>query len=167
MATQVNEIVLFHEGKAPDNMGRFWTDIIAQNDDWWESTHNFIQWIFPNRQFSFHNPAAPLLTDEVVAEFRSREDLKEVVRAVLKRFYIFLKIDEPNPWWVTNNNHNFLRITRVLHTLREFEMKKELNSFYNKLVTVNYNNQVITDIAFDYWTAAFEGSNDPENIKYL
>jgi|TARA_R110000787_G_scaffold17748_1_gene55075 hypothetical protein len=41
-------------------------DILDSYDDWMESNHSYIQWVFPNRTASIYNPSAHLLTDEFI-----------------------------------------------------------------------------------------------------
>lgn len=157
----MSKIAKFYLQEIPDHAGRYLVDIWAQSDEWLEKTHDYIQWMFPNRDPSPVSPKAPILTDEVVEEFKSNEYLITQVRTSLNRMIRFYEMDEENPWWCTKNNHNYLRCTRILHTLREFGMLKELSEFYSMLMTVaNNNSEVIHGLTRSYWADAFEGQQE-------
>ena len=144
----------FYKGKATDQSGRNLINILAMSDEDLEKDHMYIQYLFPNREPSHINPDAPLLDDETVEEIKSRSDIIEVVRICLKRMTDFYKMDEVHPWWATENNHNYLRMTRILNTLREFGMHEELNMFFRKLLIIFGNNEVISWLTFNYWLVA-------------
>lgn len=146
--------------KVPDHAGRYLVDIWGQSDEYLEKSHDYIQWMFPNREPSPVNPKAPILTDEVVEEFKSDSHLISQVRTSLNRMIRFFEMDEENPWWCTKNNHNYLRCTRIINTLREFGMVAELAEFYDKLLTIADNNEVINGITLSYWADAFEGQQE-------
>jgi len=150
----------FYLQKTPDHAGRYLVDIWAHSDEWLEKTHDYIQWMFPNREPSPVNPKAPVLTDEIVEEFKFNHYLIEMVRTSLNRMIRFLEMDEKNPWWTTKNNHNYLRCTRILNTLKEFGMVKELDDFYARLTTIAKDNEAINSLTLSYWEDAYEGLRD-------
>jgi hypothetical protein len=156
----MSEILSFYNCEAPDHAGRYLVDIWAFADEKLEKTHDYIQWLFPNREVSSVNPKAPLLTDEVVEEFKSNSYLLKNVKISLDRMIKFYEMDEENPWWCTKNNHNYLRCTRILNTLREFGMIEELSEFYSKLMIIADNNEVIHGLTRSYWEDAFEGQKE-------
>lgn len=155
-------IISFYEEKFPDLYGRYLSDILTMDDSWLERTHNYIQILFPNKDPSSFNPDAPLLTDEVITEFKSRPELKIAVKRSLDRMFLFYRMRDNNahPWWITKNNHNYLRCTRILHTLRAFKMYEELDDFYINLMWRYINNKdIIEESVFNYWKEAYEGSS--------
>jgi len=156
-----NEIVLFYEGTISDTECRFLDDILKFSNLHLESVHNYIQFLFPNRDESAVNLSAPLLTDAIVAEFKARPELRAAVKRSLDTMIKFYDMDAKNPWWCTKNNHNYLRCTRILNTLREFGMTDELNNFHSQLMDIYENNtEVIGSITLSYWGNAFEGQED-------
>lgn len=157
----MSDIADFYFQKIPDHAGRYLVDIWAQSDEWLEKTHDYIQWMFPTREPSFVNSKAPLLTDEIVQEFQTDPHLISQVRTSLNRMIRFFEMDAENPWWVTKNNHNYLRCTRILHCLRDFGMISELSDFYSNLLTIADNNrEVISGLTMGYWEDAFHGEQD-------
>lgn len=154
----MNALISFYEMSSPDNHNRWLDDIQRANDEWLEKTHNYIQWLFPNREPSPYNPDAPVLDDDTIEIFRSRNDLKLEVARSLETMIEFYQLDVTTPWWVTKKNHNYLRITRILNSLREFQMFEEACDFFDKLSEVYSNNkEIIGDVTFDFWEKAFTG----------
>jgi len=62
-------LVMFYLGSHPDHRGWLLSEILDQDDLWLEATHDFIQWLFPNREPSRVNAHAPILTSGVIAAF--------------------------------------------------------------------------------------------------
>ena len=54
----------FLAGTGKDRKGRTLEDILKQDDKWWERTHDFIQWVFPNADRSRYNLLAPVCSAE-------------------------------------------------------------------------------------------------------
>ena len=119
----------FYEGSAPDDRGRFLSDIIAFDDERIESVHDFIQWLFPMPERSGANPSAPILDRAAIDEFRARPELRASLRRSLDRmlaFYGFAwsggRIVKSASFpgcsgWLGAGNHNHLRLTRILRSL--------------------------------------------------
>jgi hypothetical protein len=103
---------------------------------------------------SMVNPEAPLLTDEVIGEFKSRPDLLTQVRFAIDEMVGFFGPED----WLTRNNHNFLRITRILNFLKAIEFNYELNLFYKVILVLTENHKdVVGERTFLFWKNAFEG----------
>lgn len=154
----MNTIISFYKGWTPDQSGRYITEILDQDDYFLESCHDYIQWLFPNKELSQFNPDAPLLTDEVIKEFKARPELRVVVKKCLDRMIKFYQLDREHPWWATKNNHNYLRITRILNTLKAFEMKDEASDFYTKLFCfIKSNQNIVGAVTIGYWHDALSG----------
>ena len=62
-------IVDYYLGIGADHMGRKLEEVLAREQNWFENTHDYIQWLFPLYVGSKFNPNAPVLTDEVRAIF--------------------------------------------------------------------------------------------------
>jgi hypothetical protein len=101
----------FLSGDIPDNKGRMISDILKFNQNEIESTHDYIQWIFPLREPSIFNPNAPMLIDEeeqlIIKSKKCRESIISSVNMMLKYY-------GSSTTWATANNHNLLRITRII-----------------------------------------------------
>jgi hypothetical protein len=138
---------------APDHRDRFLREILAWSDDELERTHDYIQWLFPLTERSAFKSHAPVLDAEVIHEFRSRPELRENLRASLMRMLAFfgfrLLVDEPlrvvpaadfaeqEQNWLTPGNHNHLRITRILNSLRSLGLEEEATALFRCLESLH------------------------------
>jgi len=108
-----------------------------------EDAHDYIQWVFPLNTESSADPDAPLLTEEARRAFAWDEVLKDRVQkslAVMLRFYGLERLPLPDDKlvviravtfpdrrgvWIWPNNHNHLRLTRIIRSLRLIGLKKD------------------------------------------
>ncbi len=157
----------FYRGTATDSEGRTLSEIQAYNDDQLEAIHDFIQWLFPLREPSRFNPDAPLLTDADLAEFRSDPTLRENLLRSFEVFLAFLGLQLRNgqvteaPTFERKKsvfaypNHNWLRITRVLSSLRLLGLEDQSRAFFTFLKHYRDSGASgITSDTFAYWKAA-------------
>lgn len=169
------QLLGFYSGRCGDARGRFLKDILAWSDDTLEDVHDYIQWLFPLTEPSAFNPHAPLLGDAALAEFRESRDLQRNMIAAfarMLRFYGFeMASEEPciiqtapefakrARVWLTAGNHNHLRITRILKSLRLVGLSAYARAFLEALTTV-YNRTPRPPISaetFRYWLEAVQG----------
>ena len=128
-------LVRFYLGTEPDSSGRFIGDIRKWNHERLERTHDYIQWLFPTRNRSQFNSSAPTLDEEQIRDFQYDDRLQAELIASFQQmldFYGFilrkdegcLSVERSPSWevqlknWLTPQNHNFLRITRILTSMR-------------------------------------------------
>ena len=64
------EIVGFLEGKTPDHRGRILAMLLQQTDYQAETTHDYIQWLFPLDEPSRSVNGVPVLTQLEIDEIR-------------------------------------------------------------------------------------------------
>lgn len=146
----------FLSGEQPDHQGRFLKDLQAWPDDRLEAVHDFIQWMFPLAEPSPVNPEAPVLEAGALAELQARPDLRSRVQANVRASYARMRrFYEDSSHWVTPGNHNHLRITRILRSLRLIGLDAEATEFFAWLETVyKAEPQGITGRSFDFWRRA-------------
>jgi hypothetical protein len=163
----MSRLVPFYRGSAPDSEGRTLAQIRDFSDGEMERYHDFIQWLFPLREPSQHNPNAPLLTEEDVAAFRSDAALRDQLLRSLDRFLEFVGLvrrgdciergpafDEKRALW-TRPNHNWLRITRVLHCLRILGLEEQGRQLFSSLEALNQRGDArISPSTLAYWRDA-------------
>jgi hypothetical protein len=116
----------FLEGKSPDNQGRHLKDIWAYTDQQIERTHNFIQWLFPLSVPSAAVPGAPVLTREDISAIQGSEVAQDNISQSANWYAGFLK---RNDFWRKPYDHNHLRITRVIRSLRLLVDDDEAEAF--------------------------------------
>lgn len=162
----------FYRGNAADAEGRRLDDILARDDEFFEAAHDFIQWLFPLPEPSRFNRDAPLLTPDDIAAFRAEPELRARLLASFARTLRFLGLvtaadgsvvegpnfpdREPEVW--ANPNHNWLRVTRILRSLRLLGLEDRAAAFHDRLREFYKSGRhSIPDDTFRYWTEAAEG----------
>ena len=129
----MSQLTEFYSETGPDHEGRYLGDILEMDDEWFETCHDYIQWLFPLTEPSNFNPDAPIMTQEDI-EFLSHPMNYSAICDSVIRFMYFLGMD----WdWRTEGsikyfsvgdtrkfsnfipfNHNHLRVTRMLTFLK-------------------------------------------------
>src|SRR4051812_19771894 len=128
-AIAMSRLIDFYRGTGTDSEGRTIATVWAFSDAELESIHDFIQWLFPLREPSRFNPDAPLLTDADIAVFHADPALRANLLRSLEGFLAFLGLrfdgdavvpaaDFESKNVLAFENHNWLRITRVLTSTR-------------------------------------------------
>ena len=100
----------------PDYKNRFLNDIWNFTDEDIEHTHDFIQLLFPLNEQSesvFHGYY--LNTKSSIINIKSNDLAKSNIVTSSKWFLSFL---ERNTHWRRRHDHNYLRITRIIKSLR-------------------------------------------------
>lgn len=166
--TSASHLLAFYRGQSPDAEGRLLEEILSWGDDDLEAVHDFIQWLFPLVEPSQYNPDAPLLAQEDIAAFRSDPLLKANLTKSFHRILTFLGlafaegkvVEGPNfesrvpDVWVAPN-HNWLRITRILKSLRLLGLEEEAAALYQRLYQFFTRRRFpIGHQTFGYWTEA-------------
>ena len=122
-------LLAFYRGEAHNSSDHSFQAILDWPDDTWEHVHDFIQWVFPTDQRSAFNPNAPVLSPAVIAIWPTDVRLTENHNAAFARWLRFVGVERnasgafcfaesPNLDVWAHPNHNWLRITRVLASLR-------------------------------------------------
>jgi len=157
----------FYRGTGTDGAGRTIAQVWAFSDDAMEEHHDFIQWLFPLREPSRFNPDAPLLSDGDIAAFRTEPLLREHLLRSLDRFLGFLGLERSTgavrlgrdfagkrEVWVYPN-HNWLRITRVLHCLGLLGLDEERAALFQGLSGLRERGEAhIPPDTWRYWQDA-------------
>ena len=126
----MTEIVGFLEGRTPDHRGRILAMLLQQTDQQAERTHDYIQWLFPLDEPSRSINGVPVLTELEIDEIR-QSSLAQINLAKSARW--FLGFLERNDHWITKYNHNHLRITRVIKSLRLLTSDEAADEFRDKV----------------------------------
>ena len=145
-------IVGFLEGKTPDHRGRILAVLLQQTDHQAEATHDYIQWLFPLDEPSRSVNGAPVLTELDIDEIKESSLAQENLAKSPSWFLGFL---ERNNHWITKYNHNHLRITRVIKSLRLLTSDEAADKFRDKVAKLAGNNlRLVDQKARDFWASA-------------
>ncbi len=130
----MSAIVDFLKGAGTDGAGRTVFDVVALDDRSIERIHDFIQWLFPLDAPSGANRNAPVLTAEDVAEVHGSGMAQIALAAATDRMAVFY---QRNTHWLVVHDHNHLRITRIIKSLRLLRGDEEAEDFRNLIVKLD------------------------------
>jgi hypothetical protein len=134
----VDPLLAFFQGKGTDNEGRTLKDYRKQDFVQMERVHNYVQWMFPTDEQSMFALDAPILTPKHQWAFKQDVFMRRELHLNFISFCKFLGLEVqelekgavkvtmaknfrervPDCWTAMfGGNHNWLRISRVLHCL--------------------------------------------------
>lgn len=145
-------IVAFLEGAGADARGRTLADVLAFDDAALEWTHDFVQWLFPLTEPSGAVADAPVLTAGEVAAIRGSADAQGGLAAATRRMAEFYAATGD---WLAPHDHNHLRITRIIRSLRLLRDDATADAFRAAILArVEATRAPISARSRDYWMAA-------------
>lgn len=142
-------LVAFYRDGAPDDRGRTLAEILAWPDEGLEAVHDYIQWMFPLPERSGANPSAPTLDEATIRAFHATAEMRNRLRQAFERMLRFYGLmwtgsaverapefaDRARDW-ITPMNHNHLRLTRILRSLRLLGLEVESAALYRTLEAI-------------------------------
>jgi Opioid growth factor receptor (OGFr) conserved region len=170
-----SRIIGFYSGTEPNHRGLYLREIQHWTDERLEAIHDYIQWLFPLPEPSGFNANAPVLSSEVIQEFRASPDLQANLQVSFLRMMNFYGFEThsseqitvtrtPNfaaraAGWLTPGNHNHLRITRILRCSSLLGLEAEAKAFFDCLSEIYEDEQnkpmpAISDETMLYWREA-------------
>lgn len=161
-----------------DPLGRTLASILAFTNAELEYHHDYVQILFPLPEGSPINPMAPVITKEVYVTFHERLELRLSLINALRRmlaFYGFeiqeaeeegdrgddVKVVKASNFekqarnWMRRFNHNHLRITRIIRSLRVLGLEDYAQAFYDALQADEIT-RVVSGSSQMYWRRAME-----------
>jgi hypothetical protein len=174
-----NPIVNFYSGLGRDDSGRSLKEIQGWSDKDLETTHDYIQWLFPLTEPSAFNPDAPILDARAIQEFHARRELRDNLRRSFLRmlsFYGLESVEGEAPRivpsqsftkqaanWLTPSNHNHLRITRILRSLQLLGLSEEAAAMFRSLAALYGRESAapmprISEETFRFWRSAMDSA---------
>lgn len=153
------DIVKFFSSDGTDQKGRTIDDMIRYSDSQMEACHDHIQWMFPLHEKSLHALHSPVVTKEASEVLSKSEVAQEKMEAALKTFRSFLGIEPHDAKklanWCYDGNHNLLRITRAIRSLRLFGMDADAIMLYQDVMKVA--EKKVSKETTEYWDVALYG----------
>lgn len=178
-----------------DGLNRTLASIISWPNSLLESSHDYIQTVFPlpeESMFSF----APTITPDVREAFLARPELRASLHRALERMLTFYGLqftgdanstEKPTVTrgpnfatasrnWVTRFDHNHLRLTRILRSLRVLGLEDDAKAFDEFLSTDDEVTKTVSPRSQMYWRRAAERGlhlppdedrEDAEGISWL
>lgn len=165
--SKVPSILDFYRDEKENDRGMNLELIWGASHHWLENDHYYIQWLFPTNRQSGPNATAPMTNSETIKAFKSSPELQE---KMIKSFNVMLKFfglkwendqveyasnfKRASQNWIYDHKHNFLRITRILTSLRLHGLGKYADAFYTRLFDINKNHGNAIGSSFQYWSTA-------------
>ena len=168
--------IAFLLGQGTDQSGRTLADYRAFDAAKWEDCHDHMQWAFPTRTRSAYNRSAPTIPNTF--KFDGNDAIKTNITDLLKQYLASLGVrmhfypengwviewepGTPNPYWVYSQDHNTLRMTRVLECLGIFGLKNLQTALFEFLVysVATQFSPRINGKTVAFWVAAKENRLD-------
>jgi len=165
--TDPNVIIDFLEGNGKDYRGRTFHSMIESDDKELEICNDKIQFMFPLHEESNFASVYPIVTKELIEKVKDNKIIKDNLILASKRMLSFYGIDK-KPFniykvslWSDVRNHNLLRITRIIRSLRLFGLEETALDFYERVCKAvkdaeiyNIYNYEIDQEAPSYWKKA-------------
>ena len=145
----MNKLIEFYLHNGTDDYGRSLKDMWTWDHFQLEKVHDYIQWMFPTATPSQYNHNAPLVDAETIEVFKNSSELQSYLITSSFIFERFLDLDNPNAHWLTNKNHNFLRITRVIESLMVLNCRPRAHQFYGRVEKAYLKNEICP---ISYWS---------------
>lgn len=160
-------ILNFYQGGRDDG-GRTLSEILAWPDSELEAVHDFVQWLFPLPEQSGANPSAPVLDAATIQAFRESPELQSRLRQSFLRMVRFYGLDWEQDElrqaanfaaqasnWLNPGNHNHLRLTRMLRSLRLLGLDIESQALFHALTMIYRSHSGrITPRTYQFWVDA-------------
>lgn len=167
MDSNTTKIILFTLREAPDHRGRLISDIWGMSDDVLESTHDYIQWLFPIPEGGSYNDFAPLLTAEAANWFHRNPELQAQQKKSLDRMVGFLglkatgsgfgaasNLNERDHLWLKQFDHNHRRISRIIRSVHLCHQPELARSFRDATVRIGQRQGNVSDATVNFWKSA-------------
>jgi hypothetical protein len=134
MSLSTGPLHAYLAGAGRDGRGRLIADVLALSDERLEAIHDYIQWLFPLPTRSGAQPDAPTLTaaeiEAIRTDSRATDNLQRAADRML-RFY------GGTDWWLAPHDHNHLRITRIIRSLRLLLGSDPARRFHRAVLALN------------------------------
>jgi hypothetical protein len=121
-------------GGGRDSRGRRASDVLLLPDEQLEQIHDYIQWLFPLPSRSAAQPNAPVLTEAEIDAIRADLQMVETLNRAAERMLQFYRRTR---WWLTGQDHNHLRITRIIRSLRLLVGPEAAQRFHQAILTLH------------------------------
>lgn len=122
---------LFHEAKAPVANGHRRETLLHMSDQEMETNHAYIQWAFPTPHKSKSISSAPILDLSSAIWLANNADFVKFLEDMTERFLAFLQKSQA---WRHGFNHNQLRVSRIVESLRILHSYELAHWFYETVL---------------------------------
>ena len=148
----MSAIVSFLDGEGTDAAGRTVQDILAFGPIELERHHDYIQWLFPLAETSAAVPGSPVLSAADTEAIRTSGRAQANLAASTERMGLFY---DQTDHWMRAHDHNHLRITRIVKSLRLLSGDRPAERFRSRILArVEASRAPVNAQARSYWAQA-------------
>jgi hypothetical protein len=169
---EVDPLLRFYRLEGHDARGRTLPDIWDWDDARLEAVHDYIQWLFPLPEPSAFNPFAPILDEAAIAAFHDNAHLRQRLLRSFERLLAFYGLAltpvlggvrvaraasfaDRSRIWLRAGNHNHLRLTRILSSLRLLGLEDHAAALVDCLEEIAHEHpHAIPATTLAYWRRA-------------
>ncbi len=146
----------FLAGEGQDARGRSVHDVLGMLDEELEVHHDWVQWLFPLPTPSAAVPGSPVLTTSDIAAIRADPRAVETLERASERLFRFYKSTDH---WLARYDHNHLRISRIIQSLRLLVCPEAARRFYDAVLEQREAaGAPVNPQSLRYWRKALDGS---------
>jgi hypothetical protein len=145
---EMSPLERFYRGRGLDGQGRSFEVSLAMSDEDWEAGHNHIQWMFGLPEPSRMQPDSPVMTAKDIEVFRTDTEIGLNIQRAFDRWMSFLG---KTSRWKRTQDHNHLRITRVLRFLTLMGLNAEADQL---LTFATENHPSLPERTARFWREA-------------
>ena len=141
-------------GEGADGRGRSVREILAFADRDLEIHHDWVQWLFPLPTRSAAVPGSPVLAPDEIAAIRADPRARETLERGAERMLAFYR---DTRFWLAPYDHNHLRITRILQSLRLLLGMPAARSFHASILRLlDAGGAPVNPTSLRYWRGAVD-----------
>jgi hypothetical protein len=145
-----DRLISFLAGDGRDDAGRAFDDVLALPDADLEARHDFIQWLFPLTEPSRAVPGSPWLEATALAALRDSPLAVERQARAAARMLGFYRATSN---WRGRFDHNQLRITRIIKSLRLVSGDAAADAFKAQILALAQGSPINAE-ALAFWREA-------------
>ena len=153
MSDQSNYILAFLEHRGLDYQHRTLKLVWAFSDEEIESTHDFMQWVFPTMEASKNVFDGPKMTPDELELVRQSN---AATSSILQSSEWFMGFLERSDTWKRCYDHNHLRVTRMLESLVLVGKGQKAKELFTMLTNDDLCTRKgwLEDTTLNYWKQA-------------
>ena len=145
----------FLSGTGRDARGRLVADILRFSNEELERHHDYIQWLFLLPDRSAAQPNAPVLSDAEIQAIRNDPGSVGTLESATRRMLDFYRDSDG---WLRQWDHNHLRITRIIKSLRLLLGQEAARGFYDAILTMQRaGGSPVNAESLRFWSDAARG----------
>lgn len=159
-ASHAVPILRFYIDGGLDPLDRTHDEMLNYTDERMEECHDYVQWMWPLHEPSMFAQVYPVLDERVVEALAASAVARGRAQRGLARFRSFYGVEEGDKVdkrkvsnWCHNGDHNLLRITRIIRSLRLFGLDKESEEFWKDMTAVG-EARGLSSTTLRYWQRA-------------